>query len=281
LSRLRRIAPLAAALALAALQNPHPAHGQQPPPDNGGGMGGGGGFGGGGGDMPPGGGPPSQAQMQERMIRNLKRQLDATSADFTAMLPDIEKIIQLRQAVDANVRPGPPGRPGGDDNGGGGGPQDMNGGGGNGPPGDPNGGGGPPDMNAGGGGGNDQNANADANANGNNDAAATPHRHRRGAQDGNDAQTADNGGNDPDAGPVTGDAVAADLTTKVRTLRADLRQSGPADGGSDTDLSHDVAAVRAARAKAVDELAAARKDLKGLVKSPRQEAVFVATGILE
>ena len=243
-------------------------------------MGGGGGMGGGG-DMPPGGGPPSQAQMQRRMVRSLKRQLSASSTDFAAMLPDIEKIIQLRQAIDGTTRPEPPGRPGGDDNGGGGGPPEMNGGGG----GDPNGGGGGPGGGGGGGGGDPQNGGGGGGGGGNDhnaDAATTTRHRRRAAQDGNDAQPADNAGNgsaDADA-QVAPDALASDLTAKVRALRASLRQSDPADA-ADADVTTGVTDVRAARTRAVDELTAARKDLKTMVKSARQEAVLVAAGILD
>ncbi len=275
--RFKRMVPLMALLALAAIQTAGRAHAQQPPPDNGGGPGGGpggagNGFGGGG---PPDGGPPDPAEFRRHLVDRIERQMNVTATTFAALKPDIDKILSLREAVEGSGHPGPPdGGPGGDDNG----PPDMNGGGGGGggPGGDPTGGGGNQDAGGQGGGGN-----------GSRTETTTSRRHRRGqsgttfTQVGGD--TTKTGTIEAGGTPSTDDPTAVDLVDKVRTLRLTLRQTEDDDAAAgDAAVATEVKDVRAARAKAVAELAKARKDLKGLVhSSAHADAVLVAAGVLD
>lgn len=87
---------------------------------------------GGGGPGPDGQGPPGPNQMRQRFEQQLKQQLGATDAEWTALQPKIEAVQQQLR----DLRPPPPFRPGGPPDGAGGGPGgpgDAQGGPGNGP----------------------------------------------------------------------------------------------------------------------------------------------------
>ena len=262
-------------VALLATSVPH-ARGQQgPPPDDGGGPGDTGGPGGGpGGDRPPGGGGPGgPVQTQQRVLAMLNRQLETDRTAFAAIEPTIRTILQLKQAIDGSSRPERPGHPGGNDA--------------DGPADDGRPDGGPPDhddgpnrgLSRGGGpGGNDRD-----------DDATTGRRHGSGTTAGGlDAARPSDGGT-TDGEPAKGDGIASrskddpvavDLTRKRRTLRDTLRRQ-PRGEGDAAGMAAQVTAVRAARSKAVEALAAARTTLRAKVASPYQDAVLVAAGVLD
>ena len=255
MNRSKRFVPLPVALALAVVTaSAGSTFAQQgPPPDNGGGMGGPGV----GGDMGPpggGGGPPDPVEMQQRRVRSLQRKLGVDAATFATLRPEIEKIVQLEAAVESTSRPERPARRRGE------GDDD-----------------GPPDR-QGGGGGNDNGGGRPAGHRGGG-------RGRFGQADGQDRAQASVAPDGADSADADLDPAAADLIEKVRNLRSALAPADDRDGdqapATDAELADDLKAVRAARDKVAAELAAARKTLRPKVKSPRQEAVLVATGILD
>lgn len=80
----------------------------------------------------------------------------------------------------------------------------------------------------------------------------------------------------PRGGGPDGGAAASPLAQASRDLSTALEnKDAPA-----ADITQKLSAFRAARKKAQDDLAAAQKDLQGVV-TPRQEAVLVSMGMLD
>jgi hypothetical protein len=86
------------------------------------------------------------------------------------------------------------------------------------------------------------------------------------------------GGNNQDANATP--AAPAQPQSAVAAASDDLRKAVADKGTSPEDLSKKIAALREAKEKAKNDLAAAQKELRELL-SARQEAVLITNGILD
>lgn len=169
------------------------------------------------GQAQPGGNPPGQpgqpggrgnfdpAQFRQRMMDRLKEQLGASDDEMQALMPKIEKVMQLQRDAGGGGMRGMFGRRGGG-------------------PGGPGGNGGPGGPGA------------------------------------------------PGGAPAT--------ESPVRQKSADLQETLQNKDAKPDEIKAKLDALRAARAQAKQDLAAAQQELKGLL-TQRQEAVMVEMGMLE
>jgi hypothetical protein len=208
--------------------------------------------------QPPPPPPPQQAQQQfqqqgrfdpaafrQQFLDDIKQQLAMSDADFAAIQPEIERIMQLQRQTQARRMMGPP--PGGGPNGGpgGGGPGGFGGPGG-GPGGGGPGGGGPGGGGPGGGG-----------PGGGGPGGGGP------------------GGFGGFGGPPS-DQPPSDVQMKTDSLAQVLQDTN----ASPQDIKAALDALRAAKARANDDLTKARQDLTQVLTA-HQEAVLVSMGLLE
>ena len=209
--------------------------------------------------MQPGG--PGPGGFGQRMIDDIKQQLGMSDADFSAIQPGVEKVMQLQR--EANFRPmfGP----GGGGPGGPGGPPGGIGGPGGGPSGQGFGQGGP---GGGGGGGGFGGPGGDPNAGG---QGGGP-----GGFGGPGGGGLGGGGPDGFGGPPQMDQTPSDVQLKADKLRQVMNDLA----ATPLDIKAALDDLRAAKAKALENLAAARQELSHVL-NPHQEAVLVSMGLLE